>query len=293
MKGKLAGESRVTIIHRPLPEEANHAGNIYGGNIMRHMDAVGGIAAVRHARAPVVTAAVEYMAFRSPIKPNEIMLFHASINAVWHSSMEVGIRTEAEDPFTGNVRHVCTCYLTFVGVDKNGKPVPLPPIIPETEEDHRRMADATRRMALSRMEHKHEGTRMSALSLVVEPQTFALCKLPPDAPMPDVSVFPPDAFMTISRSRDELSLVLEESAALLLSKKHPNMEISTGFACLRVAEPHNLHKVGMLASLSTMLASVQIPVFSISTHCTNYVLMQAEHLDKAVERLRTAGHTVE
>lgn len=292
MQGKPTSAGRVTIIHRPLPEEANHSGNVYGGNILRHMDAVGAIAAIRHARAPVVTAAVEYMSFRSPVKPQEFMVFHACVNAVWNTSMEVGIRTEAEDPYTGTRRHVCTCYLTFVGVDDEGKPVPLPPLVTESEEDRRRMADATRRMALSCMEHKHEGSVMSAIRMELCQGVYAVGKLPPQAPLPDCSAFGGAALLSITRTKDELSLVLEESAARALALARPDLEVFYDYACLKVAEYKNIHTVGMLAALTTLIASAQVPVFGISTFSTCYLLVERPLLDKAVERLRHAGHCI-
>ena len=294
MRGKLASTSRVSIMHRPLPEEANHAGFIYGGNIMRHMDAVAGIVAMRYARSRVATVAVEYMSFLAPVMPNEILHFHASVNAVWNSSMEVGIRTEAEEPYTGAVRHVCTCFLTFVGLDEQGEPRPLPLLIPETEEDKRRMADATRRMAFSLIEHnrKHEASRVSGLTLEVMPGQYAICKLPADAPLPDISLLPPSTFASLSRTEEEVSLVLGEENIPILWEANPKMEVFSGFACLKVVETATIHKVGMLSSLSTVLASAQISVYCVFTYNTCYLLLNAQNIDRATERLRNAGHII-
>lgn len=290
MQGKPASAGKMRLTHWPLPEEANPTGNLYGGNIMRHMDSVGGVCAMRWARDKVVTAAIEYMAFLSPIKPGEIMLFHAAVNAVWNTSMEVGIRTEAEDPFTGDKRHVCTCYMTFVGVDENGRPKPLPPLVPETDEDRRRMADATRRLAFSRIEHRHEGAVMSGLSLRVMPGSFAVCRLPADAPWPDRATLPCSEFISISHTEKELSLVMPEDAAGELAATRPDMELIPGFKCLKLLGSDFLHAVGTLASLTTLLASAQIPVFPVSTYEGCYVLLEEKLLDKATERLQSAGH---
>ena len=292
MRSKPASEGKVIITHWPLPEEANPTGNLYGGNIMRHMDSVGGVCAMRWARDRVVTAAIEYMSFLSPITPGEIMVFRASVNAVWNTSMEVGIRTEAEDPFTGAMRHVCTCYMTFVGVDANGRPRALPPLTPETDEDRRRMADATRRMALSRMEHRHEGATMSALRLSVLPGVFAVCRLPADAPYPDLSVLPCRAFISISHTEDELSLVLPEEAARDLARQRSDMKLVPGFRCLKLLGSDFLHAVGTLASLTTLLAAAQVPVFAVSTYEGCFVLLEDALLDKATVRLQSAGHVL-
>lgn len=290
MQGKPASIGKMTLTHWPLPEEANPTGNLYGGNIMRHMDSVGGVCAMRWTRDKVVTAGIEFMSFLTPVKPGEIMLFHAAVNAVWNTSMEVGIRTEAEDPFTGDRRHVCTCYMTFVGVDEGGRPKPLPPLVPETDEDRRRMADATRRMALSRMEHKHEGSAMSALSLRIMPGSFAVCRLPADAAWPDRSLLPCSEFISISHTEDELSIVMPENAARALAATRPDMQLMPGFKCLKLLGSDFLYAIGTLAGLTTLLASVQVPVVTVSTYGGCYVLLEEQLLDKATERLQNAGH---
>ena len=294
MKGKLASSTRVSIMHRPLPEEANHAGSVHGGNLMRHLDEVGSLVAMRYARSRIATVAVEYMSFLGPVLPNEIVHFHGSVNAVWNSSMEVGIRTEAEDPLTGAVRHVGTSYMTFVSLDENGAPRPLPLLVAENEEDERRMADATRRMAFSLIEHnrKHEASRLSGLKLEVMPGQYAICKLPADAPLPDFSVLPASSFASLSRTSEELSLVLAEENIPVFWEKNPSMEVFSGFACLKVVESATIHKVGMLSSLTTVLASAQISVYCVFTYNTCYILLNAQNLERAKTRLRNAGHRI-
>ena len=294
MRGKLASSTRVSVMHRPLPEESNHAGSVHGGNIMRHLDEVGSLVAMRYARTRIAIVAVEYMSFLGPVLPNEIMHFHGSVNAVWNSSMEVGIRTEAEDPFTGAVRHVGTCYLTFVSLDEKGEPRHLPLLIAENENDERRMADATRRMAVSLIEHnrKNEASRLSGLKLEVMPGQYAICKLPASAPLPDFSVLPASAFASLTRTPEELSLVLGDEHIPLLWEKNPSMEVFSGFACLKVVESATIHKVGMLSSLTTVLASAQISVYCVFTYDTCYMLINAQNLERAKVRLRNAGHKI-
>ncbi len=294
----------MTVIHRPLPDEANPFGNVHGGHLMRHMDAVGAIAALRHVRHRLVTAAVEHMSFVAPVKPGEIVHFHASVNAVWHSSMEVGIRAEVEDPYTGAFRHACTCYLNFVGVDDDGRPIPLPPLLPETDEDRRRMGDGLRRMALARMEHKRAGLSLSALALAMLPGEFSVCRLPAAARLPDLSRLPAGAFFSLTCTAEERSLVLRrEDADALWAECSAAAPASAsdaaqaparedGFACLGVQGPLPFSAVGILAALTTLLASARIPVFAVSTYNTDYLLMRAELLEKAAETLRSAGHSV-
>lgn len=285
--------SRVTIVHRPLPEEANHDGNVYGGNIMRHMDGVGAIAAVRHARGALLTAAVEYMSFRSPVRVDELMIFHAAVNAVWNSSMEVGIRTEAEDPYTGERRHVCTCYLTFVHVDANRQPARLPRLIPADEEARRRMADANRRMAFSRIEHRRKTPRLGALRISLLPGLYAICKLDRGAPLPDLSPLPPTAFVTLTRTDEERSLIIGMEAFTALTQGNPSLAVHADLACLKVSGKDTFPITGMLSSISTVLASAQVPLLVVSTFDSCYVLLQNTQLPTALEQLQNAGHIVD
>lgn len=290
--GKYSADSMVEIIHRPLPEEANHDGNVYGGNILRHMDGVGAIAALRHARGPVLTAAVEYMSFRSPVKVSEFMIFKASVNAVWNSSMEVGIRTEAEHPYTGERRHACTCYLTFVHVDEQGKPTRLPRLIPSDTEAKRRMEDANRRTAFSRLEHRGKGPRLRNMLFSVVPGSFSICKLEKDAAFPDLAGLPATAFLSCTRTRDELCLVLSDEGARLLEKKHPGLNMHRGMACIKLEENNVLPVAGILSSISTVLAAAKIPLLTISTYESCYILMDSALLPDAMEKLEHAGNRI-
>lgn len=285
-------ESRVTIIHRPLPEEANHDGNVYGGNIMRHMDGVGAIAAVRHARGPLLTAAVEYMSFRSPVRVDELMIFHAAVNAVWNSSLEVGIRTEAEDPYTGERRHACTCYLTFVHVDAQRRPTRLPRFIPADDEARRRMADANRRAAFSRIQNRHKLPRLGSLHFTPLPGTFAVCKLDAASLFPDPALFAEAAFISCTRSGKELSLVLDTHSAEMLLRKHPGMAIHSDLACLKVEENDIFPMAGVLSSITTMLAAAQISLLTVSTYDSCHVLLHKNLLPVALDHLRQAGHCI-
>ena len=118
-----------------MPEHANNMGHVFGGVILSMMDKTAAIAAFRHSRAPVVTASIDRVDFREPIHLGDLVVMKASVNYVGRSSMEVGVRVEAEDLLTGRRRHTNSCYLTFVAVDRNGRPIEVPEVKPETEDE--------------------------------------------------------------------------------------------------------------------------------------------------------------
>jgi acyl-CoA hydrolase len=135
-------ESQTQLIHWMGVLDANSAGFIHGGTVMKLCDEAAGAAAVKHSRSRVVTAGVDRMAFMTPIHVGELVTFSASVNAAWRTSMEVGVRVDAEDPRTGERRHTNSAYLTMVAVDEEGNPVPVPPLITETDEQRGREAEA-------------------------------------------------------------------------------------------------------------------------------------------------------
>ena len=102
--------------------DANSAGYVHGGTVMKLCDEVAGLAAIKHSRCRVVTAGMDRMTFLEPIHVAELVTFTASVNAVWRTSMEVGVRVEAEQPREGTVRHTNTAYLTMVALDEDGRP---------------------------------------------------------------------------------------------------------------------------------------------------------------------------
>src|ERR1039457_3432714 len=109
--------------------DANSAGFIHGGTVMKLCDEAAGLAAIKHSRCRVVTASVDCMTFMVPLHVRELVTFQASVNAVWHTSMEVGVRVDTEDPRTGTRRHSNSAYMTMVAVDENGNPVSVPPLL--------------------------------------------------------------------------------------------------------------------------------------------------------------------
>jgi acyl-CoA hydrolase len=122
--------------------DANSAGFIHGGVVMKLCDEAAGAAAVKHSRCRVVTAGVDRMAFLTPVHVGELVTFSASVNAAWRTSMEVGVRVEAENPRTGERRHTNSAYLTMVAVDEEGRPAPVPALLAETDEQRGREAEA-------------------------------------------------------------------------------------------------------------------------------------------------------
>jgi len=142
---KTVRESQHETSELMMPEHANNMGHVFGGVILSMMDKTAAIAAFRHSRSSVVTASIDRVDFRQPIHPGDLVVMKASVNFVGKSSMEVGVRVEAEELMTGRRRHTNSCYLTFVAVDRNGRPLEVPELTPETEDEARRFAAAQER----------------------------------------------------------------------------------------------------------------------------------------------------
>lgn len=130
-----------------LPTDANTLGNVLGGKVMHLVDLAAALAAVRHARCSVVTASVDQMSFLHPVHIGQLIVLRSSVNRVFRTSMEIGVRVEVENLFTGHIQHASSAYLTFVAIDKSGKRIPIPPVIPETEDEKRRFLEAEQRRA--------------------------------------------------------------------------------------------------------------------------------------------------
>jgi acyl-CoA hydrolase len=122
--------------------EANTAGNVHGGTIMKLCDEVAGIAAIRHSGLRVVSAGMDRMTFRHPVFVGELVTVRATVNAAWGTSMEVGVRVEKENVLTRETQHTSTAYLTMVALDEDRRPAPVPPLVPETAEEERRAREA-------------------------------------------------------------------------------------------------------------------------------------------------------
>jgi acyl-CoA hydrolase len=145
MEGRFVRESASEYAELALPNDTNALGTLLGGKVMHLVDLAGAMAAMRHARSTVVTASVDYMTFLHPIRVGQLVTLRSSVNRVFRTSMEVGVKVFVEDLLTGEVRHTSSAYLTFVAIDGRGAPVPLPPVMPETNEEKRRYEEAGRR----------------------------------------------------------------------------------------------------------------------------------------------------
>jgi acyl-CoA hydrolase len=147
MPSRNLGEARAILVKWMSVTDANNAGYIHGGTVMKLCDEAAGLAAIRHARQRVVTAAVDRLTFLHPIHVGEVLTLSASVNAAWRTSMEVGVRVEAENPFTGETRHTSSAYLTMVAIDEQGRAKPVPPLAAATPTEQRREREAQMRRA--------------------------------------------------------------------------------------------------------------------------------------------------
>jgi acyl-CoA hydrolase len=141
------GEASTILVKWMSLLDANNAGQVHGGTVMKLCDEAAGLAAIRHARRPAVTAAVDRVTFLHPVHLGEVLTLRASVNAAWRTSMEVGVRVDAENPLTGQQRHTSSAYLTMVAIDEHGKPSPVPPLTAENATDQRREREAQLRRA--------------------------------------------------------------------------------------------------------------------------------------------------
>ena len=159
MPGRRPSESISIVTHWMGLADANTGGNVHGGRIMFLCDEVAGIAAIRHCGSRVVTAGMDRMTFLEPVMVGELVTFRATVNAAWRTSVEVGVRVEAENVREGRPRHVSTAYLTMVALGDDGRPTAVPAIEPESEAERRRQreADLRRRNRLAERETILEG----------------------------------------------------------------------------------------------------------------------------------------
>jgi uncharacterized protein (TIGR00369 family) len=145
--------SHVTLTQLMEITDANVAGNVHGGVIMRLADTAAALAAIRHAEGLCVTVSVDDISFLEPVHVGDVVQLRASVNDVGTTSLECGVRVEAENPITGQAVHAATAYFVFVALDEQGEPRPVPPLEVETEIERRRQRAAKLRRA-ARMQHK-------------------------------------------------------------------------------------------------------------------------------------------
>jgi acyl-CoA hydrolase len=142
---RTVAESQAERSEIIFPADSNALGNLFGGRLMQFIDLVGAVAAVRHSRAIVVTASMDHLDFVAPVHVGDLLILKASVNRAFRTSMEIGVRAMVEDARAGTLRHVSSAYLTYVAVGRDGNTMPVPCVVPETEHQRRRYADALRR----------------------------------------------------------------------------------------------------------------------------------------------------
>jgi acyl-CoA hydrolase len=145
-KGKSPGESAVQTRYLIMPQQANPHGTAFGGAVVAWIDMVAAMAAQRHAGCEVVTAGIDSLVFKEPIRIGDHVTLKACVNYVSHSSMEVGVQVVKEDPYTGQKVLATSAFLTFVALDENKKPTAAPPLLLETKEEKRRYKNAKLRV---------------------------------------------------------------------------------------------------------------------------------------------------
>ncbi len=156
MDAKRVSDSSVVTAQMMIPQDANPAGNVHGGVVVKIIDEAAGVVAARHCRTNVVTASIDRMDFHHPIFVGDLLFFKAGLNYVGRTSMEIGVRVEAENLLTGEVRHAASAYLTYVALDRQGRPAPVPALVLETDEERRRNREAKARREARLAEKKRK-----------------------------------------------------------------------------------------------------------------------------------------
>ena len=151
--GRPASASRTEMVEVTLPQDGNVLGNVLGGRVMHLVDMAAAITAARHSRSNVVTASVDYLDFRNPVRVGEMILLKASVNRAFHTSMEIGVEVFSENLLTGERKHTTSAYLTFVAVDEEQRPQAVPPLVCQTAEERRRFREALGRRKI-RLAHR-------------------------------------------------------------------------------------------------------------------------------------------
>jgi uncharacterized protein (TIGR00369 family) len=161
MDKKRISESAVATAQVMMPQDANPSGNVHGGVIMKLIDTAAGVVARRHTRCNAVTASIDRLDFHHPVYVGDLLTLRASINLIGTTSIEIGVRAEAEDLLTGQIRHTASAYLTFVALGSDGRPIEVSGLMLETEEEMRRNREACDRRELrlkeKRREKAHQG----------------------------------------------------------------------------------------------------------------------------------------
>ena len=159
MQGRHPRESEAVLTELMMPNHANIMGNVFGGHLLALVDRVAAVAAIRHSHKPCVTVSVDKVDFREPIHVGELITAFARVNFAGRTSMEVGVKVIAENVLTGEKRHTNSCYLTYVALNEQGEPSPVPSIVPETLDEKRRYERAAQRRASRVMDRRYDQGR--------------------------------------------------------------------------------------------------------------------------------------
>jgi len=154
-------ESKSEMIELVLPNDTNPLGALLGGRLMHWIDLAGALAAHRHSHSYVVTASMDHIDFLVPVHVGDMVLLQSSVNRAFKTSMEVGVRVSVENYISNTRQKVATAYLTFVAVDRHGRPLPVNPVVPETEDEKRRYEGALRRREAAKAEREQRKARKS------------------------------------------------------------------------------------------------------------------------------------
>lgn len=154
---RTVSESQHESAELMMPTDANILGHVFGGSVLAMMDKVAAVAAFRHARSACVTVSIDRVDFKEPIHVGDLLVMKASVNYAGRTSMEVGVRVEAEELVTGRRRHTNSCYLSFVAIDRNGRPIEIADLVPESEDELRRYEAAKERRRVRLAERQAEG----------------------------------------------------------------------------------------------------------------------------------------
>jgi acyl-CoA hydrolase len=155
LTAKSPNESKAEMTVRMFPSDANPAGNVFGGEILKQIDLIAGLVSQRHARVNAVTASIDRVNFLKPVYVGNALILNARLNYVHHSSMEIEVKVEAEDLMTGRRTLTNTAYVTSVALGPDGKTTKVPPLLLETEEDKKKFAEGERRM-LQRIKERQQ-----------------------------------------------------------------------------------------------------------------------------------------
>jgi len=159
LKPRTVTESQSEMAEVIFPNDANPLGNLMGGRLMHFLDIAGAMAAHRHSRSYVVTASMDHMDFLAPVHVGDLVILKSSVNRAFHTSMDVGVKVFVENYMTSTRRHVGSAYLTYVAVDNHGNRLPIPEVIPETDDQKRRYESAGRRRELNKSERERRRSR--------------------------------------------------------------------------------------------------------------------------------------